>query len=127
MENTMLIKPARWEKNEIYANQYLIWFVVNFLYIQNKDVKFEDIVWIIALANKIMFNRHLDNAVNVEIFNMFDFPKNITPDLYKLNNVSLKKQLDCVSIAQLSIIEESCRKWKLYGKYIVKFKTFLKG
>ena len=123
----MIIKPSRWEKDEIYANQYLIWFIVNFLYTQNKEVTFEDIIWIIALANKIMFNRHLDNAVNVEIFKKFEFSKKNNPGLKKTNKFSLKKQRDCVSIAQLSIIEESCRKWKLYGKYIVKLKTLLKG
>jgi len=123
----MPITPSRWTKDEIYQTEAALYTIIFFLWDYNKRKKpadFEDMLWIIARANKEMFEKYTLDCINVEIFNMFDFEEDLVPMNFRPKNLTEKSWLDYMSEAQMEEIVNAYRKWKSYGKWCVRLKKF---
>lgn len=126
----MPITPSRWTKDEMYFTECNLWYIISFLYEDNghKPVDFRDLIWIVARANKEMFEKYTLDCVNVEIFNiinLFDFDKDLVPMNFRPKELTPKSWMDYMSEAQQQVIEHVYIKWKLYGKWSVRLKKLL--
>ena len=122
----MIVTPSRWTEEETYFTECNLWYIISFLYENNghKPVDFRDLIWIIARANKEMFEKYTGECVNVEVFNMCDFDEDIIPDNFRPKELTPKSWMDYMSEAQQEIIERVYIRWKLYGKVYIRIKEF---
>ena len=123
----MIINSARWNQEEIYNTQCALWYIISFLYENNghKPVNLDDIMWIIARANKIMFEKYAQDCINPEIFNMFDFDEDLIPSNFRPTELTPKSWMDYMSEAQEQIIEKGYLSWRSYGKLEVHLKRLI--
>ena len=75
--------------------------------------RFEDIVWIIAVANYRMCQRYCMTCINLDIFNFIEDGYNFTPNEFKFKD---KNWQDLISEADKEVLNSACFHWKLYGQ-----------
>ena len=126
----MIIKASRWTKQEILETNAALYGAIFVLWDYNKrkkPVKFEDLLWVIAQANKAMFEKYTLDYMNVEIFNLFDFDKDIVPKNFAPKPIPKKGWAYYLSEAQIEELIRAFIKWKWYGKWCIRLNKLLKG
>lgn len=123
-----MVIRVKWSKEEVEALLAKLYYIstkiCKYDYTKNKwnSPLFEDLVWIIAKVNYEMCNKYCLPCIDVSMFNFYEDQYNFTPDEFNKKGLDW---LDLVSVAEEECIDSVCFRWKLYGKYIVRFKSFL--
>lgn len=123
-----MVIRVKWSKEEVEALLVKLYYistkVCKYDYAKNKwnNPSFEDLVWIIAKVNYEMCNKYCLPCIDVSMFNFYEDQYNFTPDEFNRKGLDW---LDLISVAEEECIDSVCFKWKLYGRYIVRFKSFL--
>ena len=123
----MIIKSKRWTKYDVVDAKAKIWYILSKIQNEkdNRNILFEDIVWILSRLNYELFKKHCIVAISAELFNFANFTEPFTRKNYVVLNPYSSMQF--LSEAEIKIINNLAIRWKLYGKHFIRLNKLLKG
>ena len=123
----MIIKSKRWTKYDVVDAKAKIWYIFSKIQNEkdNRNILFEDIVWILSRLNYELFKKHCIVAISAELFNFANFTEPFTRKNYVVLNPYSSMQF--LSEAEIKIINNLAIRWKLYGKHFIRLNKLLKG
>lgn len=114
-----MIINTNWSKEEFNETLAKLRYITQKICKRNSKTKkwiaprFEDIVWIIALANYKMCQKYCLTCINLNIFNYIEDEYKFTPNEF---NLKCKNWLDLISDADKEVLDSVCFLWKFYGQ-----------
>ena len=114
-----MVINTNWSNEELNETLAKLYYISQKICKKNPKTKkwvaprFEDIVWIIALANYKMCQKYCLTCINLDIFNFIEDGYSFTPNEFKFK---CNDWQDLISEADKEVLDSVCFLWKFYGK-----------